>query len=192
MDNYHKISIIPMVLCMPVIIYWMFVASDTVGWSFAVITALLLTYCFVTGICLSDVESRRREIRKIIKNGKCTVGTVKKIIVVDRFLKGTNIQLFKSYILEVEAETEFRKTGTYYSMPVYVWRKKRISQTARVYTWNNRYFVWYEKFNSKSSYLMVNDARRREEVSFDRLIYDVMTCVGYLLLIFGKYISEFL
>lgn len=192
MDNYHKISIIPMVLCMPVIIYWMFVASDTVGWSFAVITALLLAYCFVTGICLSDVESRRREIRKIIKNGKCTVGTVKKIIVVDRFLKGTNIQLFKSYILEVEAETEFRKTGTYYSMPVYVWRKKRISQTARVYTWNNRYFVWYEKFNSKSSYLMVNDARRREEVSFDRLIYDVMTCVGYLLLIFGKYISEFL
>lgn len=192
MDNYHKISIIPMVLCMPVIIYWMFVASDTVGWSFAVITALLLAYCFVTGICLSDVESRRREIRKIIKNGKCTVGTVKKIIVVDRFLKGTNIQLFKSYILEVEAETEFRKTGTYYSMPVYVWRKKRISQTARVYTWNNRYFVWYEKFNSKSSYLMVNDARRREEVSFDRLIYDVMTCVGYLLLIFGKYISEIL
>lgn len=192
MDNYHKISIIPMVLSMPVIIYLMFTASDTVGSSFNILTALLLAYCFITGICLSDVESQRREIRKIIKNGKCTVGRVKKIIVVDRFLKGTNIQLFRSYILEVEAETEFRKTGTYYSMPVYAWRKKRISQTARVYTWNNRYFVWHEKFNSKSSYLMVKDTHRRDEVSFDRLTYDVMTCVGYLGLIFGKYISGLL
>ena len=77
-------------------------------------------------------------------------------------------------------------------MPVYAWRKKRISQTARVYTWNNRYFVWHEKFKAKSSYLIVEDTHRRDEVSFDRLVYDVMTCVGYLGLIFGKYISGLL
>lgn len=187
MDNYHKLNILPVVLCMPVIIYLMLCASDLVDFGMAAVAAVLAGYCFLAGICISEVENRRRQIRKIIKNGKCTVGTVKKIIVIDRVFKGSNTRFFKTCILEVEAETEFRKFKTFYSMPIYPWKKKKVSQTARVYTWNNRYFVWHEKFKANTSYLTVTRSDMKAEFSVSRLIYDIMTivgCIGMIVKIF--------
>lgn len=172
MDNYPRISVFTVLFGMPPVICLVIIASRANDMAMLVAASCLVVYCFIAGLSISNIESERCEIRKIIKNGKCFVGTVKKIIFINRVIKKSGTKIGKSYILEVEAETEYNKKETFYSLPIYASRKRKISSAARVYVWEGKSFVWHEKFRSKTNYTILDGTNnRKDEITYLRFFY---------------------
>ena len=151
-------------------------------------------------ICFFQTWKNRKQMKEIMKNGKCMTGIVDYLQEVRRevtFTRAGTMEEFWGYQIVVKVLDEYGGSREFCSEVISCWRKNRISKKVKVYEYFGDSVVWFEKSKVRMHYeikktneVMKIDFSRALLVFINRILvlYTVIivsSCIGNV-----KYISS--